>query len=441
MNRLVLLGFISIITHGLFAQKIMQQYVDQAIQYNLRIREKKILEHKQTIMLDEASRQYGPEINFITNYTLAVGGRKIDFPVGTLLNPVYNTLNELTESQQFHTVNDQSINFLPNNFYDVKFRITQPILRPEIKYNKWIKEEEVNMSELQTNETTRDLIRDVKTAYLKWMQAKEVINIFDQGLSLLEENKRITESLLKNGQAIPSALMRIESEINLVNAQQNKARTDLTNAASYFNFLLNQPASTPIINDTIETTPEIPVIANVTSREELQQIKSGEHMQALALTLEQKHFAPKLGAQVDIGSQAFGADWGGYVLGGLQLEIPIWDSKKSRLKQQGWQASLDANQTSYEWTKQAFEMQLQAEIESLQSDLAIYDSYTSMITSDNRYYQETLRRYKEGMTNYIELLDARTHLTNTQLQQSIAKYQSWIRQVNIERLSATASIQ
>ncbi|MFZ1677641.1 MAG: TolC family protein [Saprospiraceae bacterium] len=440
MKRFSLIAIISFFAFTIHAQQILQQYVEQAIQNNLQVKEKKIIEHKQAIMLQEASKLYSPDVNFIGNYTVAAGGRNIDFPIGTLLNPVYNTLNDLTESQKFHLVEDQSINFLPNNFYDVKFRITQPILRPEIKYNKWIKQEEVTMSGLQTDQTVRDLIRDVKTAYLKWMQAKEVINIIDQGENLLNENKRITESLIKNGQAIPSALMRVESEIDLVHAQQQKAQTDLKNAASWFNFLLHQPSDSPIIADTFDSTPDIPVLTDVTSREELQQIKSGQHIQDLALTLEQKHFAPKLGVQVDLGSQAYGTDWGGYVLGGLQLDIPIWDNKKSKLKQQEWKASLEANQNSYEWTKQAFEVQLQAEIENLHSDLALYESYTSMMKTNNRYYDETLRRYKEGLTNYIELLDARTDVTNTQLQQNIAKYQSWIRQINIERLAATAPI-
>ncbi len=440
MKRLSLIAIISFFAFTINAQQILQQYVEQAIQNNLRVKEKKIMEHKQAIMLQEASKLYSPDINFIGNYTLAAGGRNIDFPIGSLLNPVYNTLNDLTESQKFHLVEDQSINFLPNNFYDVKFRITQPILRPEIKYNKWMKQEEVTMSGLETDQTVRDLIRDVKTAYLNWMQANEVINIIDQGENLLNENKRITESLIKNGQAIPSALMRVESEIDLVHAQQQKAQTDLKNATSWFNFLLHQPADTPIVADSFENVPNIPVNTDVTSREELQQIKSGQHIQELALTLEQKHFAPKLGVQVDFGSQAYGTDWGGYVLGGLQLDIPIWDNKKSKLKQQEWKASLEANQNSYEWTKQAFEVQLQAEIENLNSDIALYDSYTSMMKTNKRYYDETLRRYKEGLTNYIELLDARTDVTNTQLQQNIAKYQSWIRQINIERLAATAPI-
>ena len=83
---------------------------------------------------------------------------------------------------------------------------------------------------------------------------------------------------------------------------------------------------------------------------------------------------------------------------------------------------------------------MQSEIESLRSDITIYNSYTSLLTSNERYYEETLKRYKEGLANYIELLDARTQVTNTQLQQNLAKYQSWIRMVSIERIAATTPI-
>ncbi len=441
MNRILLLALIALLSYNVNGQKILQQYVDQAIQNNLQVKEKKILESKQELMVEEASRYYRPEINFMGNYTLAAGGRSFDLPIGTLLNPIYSTLNDLTDTHNFPSVENQKISFLPDNFYNINLRITQPILHPEIKYNKLMKQEEANMSGLQTDQTKRDLIRDIKTAYFRWMQANDLVVITEQGLTLLNENKRITESLIKNGESIPSALMRIESDIDLLNAQQTRAQTELNNAATWFNFLLHQPANTPIVPDTFSNVPAIPVITDVTSREELQEIKSGQHIQELALTLEQKHYVPKLGAQVDVGSQAYGADWGGYVLGGLQLDIPIWDNKISKLKQQQWQASIEANETSYEWAKQAFETQLTAEIENLKSDISIYDSYSSMLISDNRYYQETVRRYKEGLTNYIDLLDARTDVTNTQIRQNVAKYQSWIRLINIERMAATAPIQ
>jgi outer membrane protein TolC len=423
------------------SQAVLDQYVKQAIEQNRSVDEKQAIERRQEYALQHAGKLAGPEVNFLTTYTVAYKGRNIELPLGDLLNPVYSALNDITGTQNFPPVANQEFNFLPNNFYDARFRITQPILQPEIKYNKLIKEEEVTLAGLQTNETIRDLTMQVKSAYLQWMRAGEAIRIMDQGLTLLNENKRITESLIKNGQAIPSALMRIQSDIEHLSALREKSISNRTNAAAHFNFLLNRPSGTEILPDTFEGVPDIPAQYDLSHREELQQIQTGKKIQELALQLEEKQHAPTLGVQLDLGSQAFAADWGGYVLGGVQLEVPIWDNKKSQLKQKEWKAQLEATEANYEWTKNAFDVQMEAEIENLRSDIALYNSFTDLLASNQRFYDETVRRYKEGLSNYIELLDARTEVTSTQLEQNLAKYQSWLRHVSIERMAASTSIE
>jgi len=440
MIRLLLIIFITLPLSLLQSQSVLDRYVEEAINNNLSVKEKKLLEQRELYSLERAGKEAGPEVRLLTSYTLAAGGRTIELPVGDLLNDVYSSLENLT-GQPFPQVENQSVDLLPNNFYDFRFRITQPILQPEIKYNKLIQQEEVNLAGLMTDQTTRDLVRDVKTAYLQWMRAHDAIEIIDQGAVLLTENKRITESLIRNGSGLPSALIRIEAEITNVEAQRQRVVNDMANAAAYFNFLLERPGESVIEVDSFPSVPQLPDSLNVATREELQQIKTTNQIQSLALTREEKHFAPRLGVQVDLGSQDFIDDWGPYVLGGVQLEIPIWDNKKSSLKRQEWEASIASVDTRYQYTREAYETQLTAEIRSLESDLAIYNSYTASLNSNQRYYTETARRYKEGLSNYIELLDARTEITNTKLLQNLAKYQAWIRQVNIERISATANIQ
>jgi len=441
MKRIHFSFLFSLFSFLLNGQDILDQYVKQAIDQNLTIDQRKAIERKQQYALEHAGKMGGLEVDFLTTYTIAYKGRSFDLPIGDLMNPVYNTLNELTGTQNFAQIENQEFNLLPNNFYDARFRITQPILQPEIKYNKLIKEEEVTLASLQTDETIRDLTQQVKTAYFQWMRAREAIYIMDQGLTLLTENKRITESLIKNGQAIPSALMRIQSDIEHLSALREKSISNQVNAAAHFNFLLNRPGGTEILTDTFAGVPSMPEQYDLSRREELQQIQTGKKIQSLALQLEEKSHAPRLGLQVDLGSQAFLPDWGGYVLGGVQLEVPIWDNKKSQLKQKEWQASIEATEAQYAWTKNAFDVQMAGEMESLRSDIAIYNSYSALLNSNQRFYQETVRRYKEGMANYIELLDARTEVTSTELELNLAKFQAWIRHVNIERMAANTSIE
>ncbi len=77
-----------------------------------------------------------PSVNLTASYTLAAGGRVIEFPIGDLLNGAYATLNQLTASQRFPQLENQKILLAPNNFYDVKVRTTYPIFNKDIQHNQ-----------------------------------------------------------------------------------------------------------------------------------------------------------------------------------------------------------------------------------------------------------------------------------------------------------------
>src|SRR6187549_1492289 len=172
MIRLLLIIFITLPLSLLQSQSVLDRYVEEAINNNLSVKEKKLLEQRELYSLERAGKEAGPEVKLLTSYTLAAGGRTIELPIGDLLNDVYSSLENLT-GNDVPRVENQSVDLLPNNFYDFRFRITQPILQPEIKYNKLIKQEEVTLAELQTDETIRNLTQQVKSAYIQWMRATE----------------------------------------------------------------------------------------------------------------------------------------------------------------------------------------------------------------------------------------------------------------------------
>src|SRR4029453_7307836 len=61
--------------------------------------------------LDIARAQYRPVVDLSARYSRADGGRTFDIPVGDLLNPVYESLAELT-GRSFPRVDNESIAFL-----------------------------------------------------------------------------------------------------------------------------------------------------------------------------------------------------------------------------------------------------------------------------------------------------------------------------------------
>ena len=69
---------------------------------------------KSMYALKEAQSLFLPKVSLQADYFLAGGGRTVDFPAGDILNPVYATLNQLTEGNNFPTVENQRILLNPN---------------------------------------------------------------------------------------------------------------------------------------------------------------------------------------------------------------------------------------------------------------------------------------------------------------------------------------
>ena len=96
----------------------------------------------------------------------------------------------------------------------------------------------------------RELVLQVKTAYYNYLSAVEAAAIYNQALELAEAGKKANEKLLANGKGLAAYMLRSESEISQLKAQQNEALNQLKTAGMYFNFLLNKPKDSEIIADT-----------------------------------------------------------------------------------------------------------------------------------------------------------------------------------------------
>src|SRR5699024_294387 len=93
-----------------------------------------------------AKGMFYPEVEIEGKYLSANGGRAIDIPLGDMLNGVYSSLNQLTQTDKFPQLENRKINFLPENFYDAKLHASIPIFNPEMIYNKKIKQGKFHLS-------------------------------------------------------------------------------------------------------------------------------------------------------------------------------------------------------------------------------------------------------------------------------------------------------
>ena len=389
--------------------------------------------------LQEAKSLYGPTAKLDALYTLANGGRDIDFPIGDLLNPVYGTLNQLTASKSFPTVDNQVINFLPNNYLDAKIRIQQPIFYPDLKINRQLQSKKINLKQLEIKAFKRRLSKEIMTAYLQWQMAGKSIDIFKDAQELLQEALRVTQVLFKNGKALPSSVSRIKSEMAKIDAQLINAQNNEQNAWKLVAFLLNNPDITR--EQVMIQLPELPAdTPQEGRREELAQMDVGLEMRHLAVKKENQFYYPKLGAQLDLGSQDYKFKWKPYVLLGIHLEWNIYDHRRHRSKKNQALALIEAQKKEKVFVQSQFDLQSSMAKNNLKSANLQALTYRPRIVSAEKTYQEVLKKYRLGVTNYLELMDARTQVTQNNIEYVIARYQAWIKWAELQYVTASYPI-
>lgn len=163
------------------------------------------------------------------------------------MNPVYSTLNQLTNSDKFPKVGNVSEQLNPDNFYDVRIKAVMPIINPDIRINRDIKQQQISLQQYEIDMYKRELVKEVKLAYFNYLTASRAIDIYKSALVVVNQNLKVNRSLLQNGKGLPAYVSRAESEVNKVEIQLENAVNDQKNARSYFNFLLNRPLGEQIV--------------------------------------------------------------------------------------------------------------------------------------------------------------------------------------------------
>jgi outer membrane protein TolC len=222
------------------SQTYLDEYVHAGLKNNQTLKQQQFALEKSLFALKEAQSLFSPKVSLHTDYFLAGGGRTVDFPAGDILNPVYATLNQLTESNNFPMLENQRILLNPDNFYDVKMRTTLPIINAEIAYNRRIKSDLVSMQALELAIYQRELVKDIKNAYYAYLKSLEAIRIYESAVQLVKESQRINESLFKNDMVNRTVLIRAENEVIKFQNQRFTALQQSRNARGLFQFPAQQ---------------------------------------------------------------------------------------------------------------------------------------------------------------------------------------------------------
>ncbi|MEN9960912.1 MAG: hypothetical protein RL045_1164, partial [Bacteroidota bacterium] len=405
------------------------------------LQQKSIQVEKAMIALKTAQSLYQPTVAFQGGYQTGEGGRSIAFPVGDLLNPVYSTLNALTKSTAFPQIANVETNFFPRDFYDVKVQTTMPLYNKDISYNKQIQEQSISLQREDVSLYKRELVKQIKTAYYNYLLSLGLVKVYENALNLALEGKKVNEKLLANGKGLPAYLLRSDSEIATIQAQIADATKQSQSAQMYFNFLLNRELRAEIRID-FEVEKALTAVYAVTPgvREELSLLSKSISIQETVLKMNESFYLPKLNGFVNLGSQSTLANISsksGYYFLGLQMDIPIFSGKRNLYKVKQTQLDIASAKNALDLSTKQFTMATEIAQKNVQSSIVSFQASTKSYEAASAYLRLIEKGYKEGVSTYLETVDARNQWMNATINYQLKQFNVLIAAAAYEREAAS----
>ncbi|HEV2479352.1 MAG TPA: TolC family protein [Puia sp.] len=447
-KRIVLLLLSAIIGIGQLAAQnstVLDDYIHLGLDSNLALHQRNFDLSRAQLDLKRAQSLFYPQAGFSSSYTLANGGRTQPIPIGDLLNGVYSTLNQLTNSNKFPQVANQSIAFLPNDFHDTKMEVTLPILDIDLQHNRDVNRETINVRRADRDVYRRDLVRSIRQAYYQYLQAGKAVEIYSVSLSLVKENRRVSEKFVEQHMATREAVLRAQAQVSNVQSSLIEAQNDRRNAAAYFNFLLNRSLDNPVLTDsalmngTDTTAYPDPTGSVATGREEFTRLKSYEHILASNLSYDRNYLVPKLSAFYDVGYQGFGFHFNStqfYQLAGVNLVWPLFKANDNKYRIRQARIDIDAVGDQYRELTQQLTLEQQTTVNNYHSAIDALQALADEASSAREAYRLVERRFDEGQALQVDLIDARNQYTNAEIRYSLGRLAVLNRAADLERVTA-----
>jgi outer membrane protein TolC len=423
---------------------ILEQYIKDGLQHNLALQQKQDNYEKSLVALREAKSLFYPSVSLNARYTVAEGGRIIEFPVGDLLNPVYQTLNQLTGNANFPMLENQEFPFYRPHEQETKIVVVQPIINTQVYYNKKIQQELSATSKTDAEVYKGHLIKEIKAAYYNYLKAERLYALLLNTRKLVEENIRVNESLFANDKVTVDAVLRAQAELSKLEAQIADAEKMVKISAAYFNFLLNRPHETKIIIDTLVEkdiwlfTEEETVSQAATNRSELLMLEQYSRAADLNYKMNQHNRLPTLLGMAEYGFQGeqykFNAD-NDYMMASLVLRWNIFSGfhNNSKVKEAKIQKSMFEKQ--YAETKSKIELEARQAWYDMQASLKAIDASQKQSDALKKAFEIIGKKYQEGQASLIEFIDARTMMTNADENLIINRYDYLIKKAELERVT------
>lgn len=433
---------------------VVERYVAAGLGSNLALQGETLEVEKAVQALAEARAKFFPEVSLQARYTRSEGGREITLPIGTALNPVYATLNEMLVAQgqpaRFAQVPDETIRFQREREQDTRLVLRQPLYAPSITAAVRAQRALLDASSYRRMAIARTLRRDITLGYLDWLRARSSMQIVAASENLLRENLRVNESLFNNGKITEDQVLRAKAEMLDVEQQKRDAANQATQAQSYLNFLLNRDLLSAVESSAIpngelqrENALEQLWTQALQRRPEISQVEQLKNAGAAQVAAARRAKWPVLSLAIDAGTQGEGYGFGdGYDLGTASLVFTwrIFDGGGDQARIRQARASERQLVLRQDEIAQQIRLEVQIAFNQLQTARDSLATAAARAEAAQAAFRIASRKRDEGVINQVEFIDARSTLTRAELNLALTRFNVLARRAELDYATSAGDL-
>ncbi|GAB3860986.1 TolC family protein [Hymenobacter terrigena] len=341
--------------------------------------------------------------------------------------------------------NGEVLQFAPNNNYD--FHLTAQYLLFDFGKNEaTVKVAESQVQTAQDNITVarRDLAFNAAQVYYNILFMRESIKVQDQQIASLQAHR---DEMNKRVQAGVSTKFDVTTtDVRITQAQNTKLdlQNQLRNQQVQLARLLHKPAQADIpVKGRLTYEPQpVNLEAEVTkasnNRPEVKLARDAENTAALQARLIEKSNMPSLGAGVQAGAK------NGYILpdinrirfntvGVLQLSVPIYDGNKNKKQRVEAAAMSRAAVARTADTQEQIRADVRQAINNMDFSQARHENAQQQVAQATEALSKARDRYRYGVGQNLDVLDAETQLAQARLALVQAEYNYTLGQYQLRR--------
>ena len=300
---------------------------------------------------------------------------------------------------------------------------------------------ELQFAEHNVDFVKSQLANQVAVIYYNIVYLHKAISIQDSVLNYLNENKKIIESKLKNGDAIKIDILNIEAQFD---AEQNR-KIDLQNSLQKQLNLLNYTTGANNIAEG-NFDFEITLKDASTALYEAQQ-NNVDYILAkdrISQALSDENIA-KLGTKPSVNIGAGIGIKNGYVPkvndpkfnydAGIALKIPIYDGGKTKRQVKLAQTIVHQNELSVETLNSTYKKDIDQALTDIYSNLERIKNTEGQVEQAKAAEILAASRFKNGVGTNLEITNASTNVQRAELTRLQYQYQLCLAKLEIARLA------